>query len=89
MSQTADLPEEEEAEGDLNGREPHSVEVHHEVHELLGVGGHQVHNLPHGARPPGRAVDHQRLGADRRDGLTPQHQLETQVNPSPPTTDTG
>ena len=53
MSQTADLPEEEEAEGDLDGRQPHGVEVHHEVHELLGVCRHQVHNLPHGARPPG------------------------------------
>ena len=63
MSQTGYLPEEEEAESDLDGREPHCVEVHHEVHELLGVSRHQVHDLSHGARPPGRAVDHQRLEA--------------------------
>lgn len=58
---SAYLPEEEETEHNLNRSQPDSVEVHHKVHELLGVCWNQIHNLAHGASPPGSAVYHQRL----------------------------
>lgn len=55
------LPEEEKTKGDLDGSQPDSIKVDHKVHEFLSVCWNQIHNLAHGARPPGRAVYHQRL----------------------------
>lgn len=55
------LPQEKETKGNFNRSQPDSVEVHHKVHELLGVCWDQIHNLAHGAGPSGGIVYHQRL----------------------------
>lgn len=61
-----DLPEKEEAEGNLDGSEPHGVKVHDKIHELLGVRRDQIHNLSYCTLPPCCAVYHQRLHRGRQ-----------------------
>lgn len=65
-SREAHLPEKEEAEGDLDGSKPHSIEVHDKIHELLSIGWDQIHNLSYRTRPPRRTVYHQRLQIDKK-----------------------
>lgn len=59
------LPKKEETECDLNGCQPHSIEIHHKIHQLLGIGRDQIDYLPHCACSACCAIHDKRLGINK------------------------
>lgn len=60
------LPEEIQSQNDLKGSGPQHVEEGGQIHEPLGVHGHEVDDLPHGGRALGSVCYHQRLRTGQR-----------------------
>ena len=54
-------PEEDKRQHDLQGSGPDHVDVGHEVHEALGIDGHEVDYLSHGLRTTSLVAHHQCL----------------------------
>lgn len=68
------LPEEVERQHHLQGSRPDHVDVGDEVHEALGVHGHQVDHLSHRGGAASRAADHQSLDDDNQSPPPPRCQ---------------